>query len=1273
MADQRITQLNELSGAGVAANDVLAIVDISGSETKKVTVQNLVGATFGLAASGAIDLIKLNQASATKLGTAAIADDAITYTKIQNVTATDRLLGRQTAGAGAVEEIICTAAGRALLDDTNAAAQRTTLELGTGNSVVFSSVTANITAASATISGGTITGITDLAVADGGTGASTAADARTNLGVAIGTDIVGYDAGLQSIANLLTQADRGIYTTASDTYATFVFTAAGRALLDDADAAAQRTTLGLGALATLDEITSAQITNLTISSVDIADAAVTSAKLGLNAGDLAGTLIANGGIGTTQLANTAVTNDKITDGTISFVKLNLNAGDIPGDRIATGGIGTTQIANDAVVSTKIADNTVSYAKIQDVTSTDRLLGRSSVGAGDIEEIVCTSSGRALLVGASAAAQRLTLGLGSIATLDAITSAEITDLTVNTADLAENSVTIAKLNLNAGELPGNVIANSGITATQLGTAAVETAKIQDRAVTYTKIQNTTTDDIIIGRVSAGAGGLEEITCTAVGRALIDDVTVADQRATLGLGTLATQNGTFSGTHSGTSSGTNTGDQTITLTGAVTGSGTAGITTTLSNATVTNDKIADSAVTYTKIQNVTTTDRLLGRQTAGAGNVEEIVCTAAGRALLNDASAADQRTTLGLGTLALSDGTWVDGSSFSGTSSGTNTGDQTITLSGAVVGTGTGSFATTLSSDIVASVNLQAESVTTAKLHDDSVNEDKLGDQSTCIVSNASPTGNGAYVGQGWFNSSTNLAYRWNGGAWAQEAGIQSITITDSTPLSVVVSNPDAFTANLTLSLDTQGANLVFVGPTSGADAAPTFRALVPADLPDATTSAKGIIQAGTGLSVTSGTLNHNNSVTGATKSGITFDAQGHITAAVDLVAGDIPDLDAAKITTGAFTSDRIAAGAITASKLANKSTASIGETLPAAAFTGQLHFNPLDKNFFLWDGNVWQSIGISAGAIILAGTYDANTNQIASVTNDGTAVGLSVGTGLPSSSSTNSNYYLVVSEAGTGTSPAPTVALAPPDLLLSTGSEWLEIDVSSTYTAQTANNVAFSPAANLGSTNVQSALEEVSNECRDVDNMTGGVLDVIRGGTNIASYAKGDLIAASATTTLNKLAVGANGYILSANSSETTGLEWIENKVGTVTEVTVAAPLGVTNGTTTPALTISTGTTSAVGVLQLTDGVTSSSTTTAATPNGVKTAYDLAADAMPKAGGTFTGQVLISNTGSLVFEGATDNAFETTLALADPTADQVITLPDNTGTVALTSQLDDGTF
>jgi len=58
------------------------------------------------------------------------------------------------------------------------------------------------------------------------------------------------DAGLTSIAGLTTAADKMLYTTAADTYAVSTLTAAGRALLDDADAAAQRTTLGLGSAAT---------------------------------------------------------------------------------------------------------------------------------------------------------------------------------------------------------------------------------------------------------------------------------------------------------------------------------------------------------------------------------------------------------------------------------------------------------------------------------------------------------------------------------------------------------------------------------------------------------------------------------------------------------------------------------------------------------------------------------------------------------------------------------------------------------------------------------------------------------------------------------------------------------------------------------------------------------------------------------------------------------------------------------------------------------------
>lgn len=59
-----------------------------------------------------------------------VDNQAITYAKIQNVSATDKILGRSTAGAGTIEEITCTSQARQLLDDTSFSAMRTTLQLG---------------------------------------------------------------------------------------------------------------------------------------------------------------------------------------------------------------------------------------------------------------------------------------------------------------------------------------------------------------------------------------------------------------------------------------------------------------------------------------------------------------------------------------------------------------------------------------------------------------------------------------------------------------------------------------------------------------------------------------------------------------------------------------------------------------------------------------------------------------------------------------------------------------------------------------------------------------------------------------------------------------------------------------------------------------------------------------------------------------------------------------------------------------------------------------
>jgi hypothetical protein len=825
------------------------------------------------------------------------------------------------------------------------------------------------------------------------------------------------------------------------------------------------------------------------------------------------------------------------------------------DQASITKLGTTALADDAVTAAKLADDS-SIAVQTTAPASDNFEGRGYFDS---------SSGNLQVFDGSAYSQVVmpTAGIG--------------DLQVTTGKLADGAVTTAKV-------------------TALGTAAyadssVTTAKIADGAITSAKIAD----------------------------------------------------------------------------GAITGSD-------ISPGSLTGAGLASATVTYDKIQNVSATDLILGRISAGAGSVEEITCTSAGRALLDDADAATQRDTLGLGTISTGDGTWTDGSSFSGTSSGTNTGDQTITLTGDVTGTGTGSFATAITASAVTEAAIATDAVSTGKILANAVTAEKLDDDSAAVVAAASPSGSGAFIGQQWFNTNNAQEFTWTGSAWVQQAGIGTINIVDSTPIAIAVAYPDAYSATLTATLDTQAAATVFAGPETGADTAPTFRAIVPGDIPDATASTKGIIQPGTGLAIDTGTLNHANTVTGATVSSITFDNQGHITAAIPLVAADIPELDASKITTGEFPTARLADASITGLKIADSANVQFGETLPVAEHIGQFFFNPLEGSVFLWDGNVWQPVGVTTGAIILAGTYDATLNQIVSTTLEGAAIGLTAGSPLPSSTDANANYYVVVSVGGTGTAPAPTNILAPPDLILSTGSAWVELDVSAGAGAIAAVNVVFSAIGEISATNVQAAIEEVSTECRNATNITSGTLAVARGGTGLDSYTKGDILGASAATTLTKLTVGTNGQVLRANSATATGLEWGNDFVGTVTTVTSSTgALTIATATTTPALTIRAATTSVDGIVQLSDSTSTTSSVLAATPTAVKSAYDLAALALPKAGGIITGALEIGTTGSLVFEGATADGFETTLTVADPTADHTITLPNLTGTVALTSQLNDGTY
>lgn len=107
--------------------------------------------------------------------------------------------------------------GASLVDDADAAAARATL--GLGSLAVINS---------------------PLPIANGGTGATTAGAALTALG---GQPI---DATLTALAGLATGADKLAYSTGTDTFSQADLTSFARTLLDDANAATARATLGLG-------------------------------------------------------------------------------------------------------------------------------------------------------------------------------------------------------------------------------------------------------------------------------------------------------------------------------------------------------------------------------------------------------------------------------------------------------------------------------------------------------------------------------------------------------------------------------------------------------------------------------------------------------------------------------------------------------------------------------------------------------------------------------------------------------------------------------------------------------------------------------------------------------------------------------------------------------------------------------------------------------------------------------------------------------------------
>ena len=218
-------------------------------------------------------------------------------------------------------------------------------------------------------------------------------------------------------------------------------------------------------------------------------------------------------------------------GGVEFTGTGIQRSALTGDVTASAGSNATTIANNAVTTAKILDAAVTYAKIQDVSAASKLLGRGDSGSGDVQEI--------------------TLG----------------------TNLSMSGTTI---NASGSSIPdgdkGDITTSSG--------GSVWT--IDNDAVTFAKMQNSSAASVLVGRGSAsGAGDFQEIT----------------------LGSNLSMSGTTLSASGGGISDGDKGDITVSSSGAVW-------------------TIDNTAVTYAKMQDVSAASKLLGRGDSGSGSPQEI---------------------------------------------------------------------------------------------------------------------------------------------------------------------------------------------------------------------------------------------------------------------------------------------------------------------------------------------------------------------------------------------------------------------------------------------------------------------------------------------------------------------------------------------------------------------------------------------------------------------------------------------------------------------------
>lgn len=145
--------------------------------------------------------------------------------------------------------------------------------------------------------------------------------------------------------------------------------------------------------------------------------------------------------------------------------------------------GFTAVNGDTVDATYLN----SFVNTGNVTlATDKLIGRSSSGAGAWEEIPCTSAGRALLSASTASAQLTALGIGSSGTLSGLTLVSATRYETVISSITYSATTTLDFSTNNFQtitLTGDITFNTSNLASGRAKQVIITAGASTRAITF----------------------------------------------------------------------------------------------------------------------------------------------------------------------------------------------------------------------------------------------------------------------------------------------------------------------------------------------------------------------------------------------------------------------------------------------------------------------------------------------------------------------------------------------------------------------------------------------------------------------------------------------------------------------------------------------------------------------------------------------------------------------------------------------------------------------